>query len=259
MYRDELPKIDEFVMVKIDSVDDLVGKVSLLEYNGKEAVIFISDLSRKRIKSVSNHIRVGHKEVLQVLRVDKDKSNIDLSKKNVNDDDISACIQKYKKSKIVHTILGKVSIDNNCNLLDLYTGIGWPLYDRYGHAYDAFTHASMGESIFNEIDISENIKNSIMKLISHHFSRKNVKVYSEIQVTCFSYEGIDAIKESIMEGIKNTPIKAYLKSSPDYVLCLSTLDPDSGIQIINNAIEKIQTTIRCRRGDCSVKEEPRVI
>jgi hypothetical protein len=58
--------------------------VALLEYNGIEGMILLSELSRRRIRSISKLIKVGRQEPVMVLRVDKEKGYIDLSKRRVS-------------------------------------------------------------------------------------------------------------------------------------------------------------------------------
>ncbi len=47
--------------------------VKLLEYDNIDGMILLSELSRRRIRSIQKLIRVGRNEVVVVLRVDKDK------------------------------------------------------------------------------------------------------------------------------------------------------------------------------------------
>ena len=54
-------------------VAEMGAYVHLLEYNNIEGMILLSELSRRRIRSIQKLIRVGRNEVVVVLRVDKDK------------------------------------------------------------------------------------------------------------------------------------------------------------------------------------------
>jgi translation initiation factor 2 alpha subunit (eIF-2alpha) len=52
----------------------LIGAyVTLTEYNNIEGMILLSELSRRRIRSIQKLIRVGRSECVVVLRVDKEK------------------------------------------------------------------------------------------------------------------------------------------------------------------------------------------
>jgi translation initiation factor 2 subunit 1 len=53
------------------SIAEMGAYVSLLEYNNKDGMILLSELSRRRIRSIPKLIRVGKNEVVMVLRVDK--------------------------------------------------------------------------------------------------------------------------------------------------------------------------------------------
>lgn len=91
-YEEKYPEIDSFVMVNVKQVSSIsVAKaernlslttlqiaemgayVKLLEYDNIDGMILLSELSRRRIRSIQKLIRVGRNEVVVVLRVDKEK------------------------------------------------------------------------------------------------------------------------------------------------------------------------------------------
>lgn len=49
-----------------------------LEYDNIEGMILLSELSRRRIRSIQKLIRVGRNEVVVVMRVDKEKGKFEL-------------------------------------------------------------------------------------------------------------------------------------------------------------------------------------
>jgi translation initiation factor 2 subunit 1 len=63
---------------------------------------------------------------------------IDLSKRRVDPEDVAKCEERYNKAKAVHSVLRHVADMKGKSLEDLYQTIGWPMYKKYGHAYDAF-------------------------------------------------------------------------------------------------------------------------
>jgi len=73
MYENKFPEIDELVMVNVRQIADMGAYVTLLEYNNIEGMILLSELSRRRIRSINKLIRVGRNEIVVVLRVDKEK------------------------------------------------------------------------------------------------------------------------------------------------------------------------------------------
>jgi len=72
-YEAKLPMVDEAVMCSVKQVDDVSAYVELLEYNNIQGMVLISELSRRRIRSVQKLLKVGRNEVLVVIRVDPDK------------------------------------------------------------------------------------------------------------------------------------------------------------------------------------------
>jgi hypothetical protein len=73
-------------------------------------MILLSELSRRRIRSITKLIRVGRIEFVVVLRVDKEKGYIDLSKRRVAPEDVAKADKKYTKAKAVCCFVGFVPL-----------------------------------------------------------------------------------------------------------------------------------------------------
>ena len=71
-------------MVTVKDITEVGAYVSLLEYDGMEGMVLLSELSRKRIRSINKLIRVGRQEVVAVLRVDEDKGQSSMRSSPVN-------------------------------------------------------------------------------------------------------------------------------------------------------------------------------
>lgn len=112
--------------------------VILLEYENMEALILSTEVTKKRVKLINKFIKIGKQEPMVVIRVDKERRYIDLSKKKVQPEEAAEYEKYFKKAKMVHNILKQVAVKLDCTLLEIYEKFGWDLYDKYGHAYDSF-------------------------------------------------------------------------------------------------------------------------
>merc|ERR1712164_32305 len=108
-YEQRFPEVDEVVMVQVKSIAEMGAYVELLEYDNVEGMILLSELTRRRIRSVSKLIKVGRIEPVMVLRVDKEKGYIDLSKRRVSAEDVAKCEERYNKAKAVHRVMRHVA------------------------------------------------------------------------------------------------------------------------------------------------------
>jgi len=271
-YENKYPEIEEIVMVNVRNIADMGAYVSLLEYNNIEGMILLSELSRRRIRSINKLIRVHRNEVVMVLRVDKEKGYIDLSKRRVSPEDIAKCEDRYNKAKAVHGVLRHLAERRKLYLEDLYERIGWPLYKKYGHAYNAFKLALADEAIggatdrddpFAELDIPTDMLDELKAYIRRRLAPQPIKVRADVEVSCFTYEGIDAIRDALFAGMalgtEQSPIKVKLIAPPIYVLSTTTLDKEAGIALLTKAIETIESTIQSKGGKLDVKMAPKAV
>lgn len=237
----------------------------MLEYDEIEGMILLSELSRRRIRSIQKLIKVGRNEVVVVLRVDKDKGYIDLSKRRVTPEDAIKCEERFNKSKQVHSILRHVAEKHKIDLEKLYEIIGWPLSRKYGHAYEGFKLAITNpEGAFEGIEFpSDEVYEDLLTQISRKLTPNPTKVRADIEVTCFGYEGVNAVKAALRAGeelhTEAIPVKAKLVAAPLFVLTSVSLDKNGAIETLTKAIEKIKSTIAEYDGTVNVKMEPKAV
>jgi translation initiation factor 2 subunit 1 len=138
LYRKDFPEEGDKVITEVVKVHENGAYVVLLEFENIEALIPPTEVTKKRVKSVNKYIKVGKQETMIVIRVDKEKKYIDLSKKKVQPGEAEEAEKRYKKAKKVHNIMKQVAVKLKCKLIELYEAFGWDMYDKYEHAYDAF-------------------------------------------------------------------------------------------------------------------------
>nr|XP_043628378.1 eukaryotic translation initiation factor 2 subunit alpha homolog [Erigeron canadensis] len=283
MYEARFPEIDTPVMIQVKEIGDVATHVALLEYNNIEGMILLSDLSRRRIRSVGSLIKVGRIEPAMVLRVNAEKGYIDLSKKRLSEQDIQVCEERYSKSKLVHSIMRHVSETMSVDLEDLYIHVGWPLYRKYGHAYEAFKAivndpdsvlkpltrelkeiGADGKEVIKAVPaISEDVKDALVRNIRRRMTPQPLKIRADIEMKCFEYDGVLHIKEAMRKAeavsTKECPVKMKLVAAPAYVINTQTLDKEQGIKVLNQAIAACTNSIERHKGKLTIKEPPRAV
>ncbi|OJK04966.1 putative eukaryotic translation initiation factor 2 alpha subunit [Aspergillus uvarum CBS 121591] len=263
-YEEKYPEVDSYVMVNVKQIAEMGAYVKLLEYDNIDGMILLSELSRRRIRSIQKLIRIGRNEVVIVLRVDKEKGYIDLSKRRVSPEDVIKCEERYNKSKAVHSIMRHVAEATQTPLETLYQQIGWPLNRKYGHSHDAFKISITNPDVWNDVEFpSEAVKKELTHYISKRLTPHPTKVRADIEVTCFGYDGIDAVKEALRTAEANnnaeSQIKVKLVAPPLYVLTSQCLDKAIGIQQLEEAIQRIEAKIKESGGACTVKMAPKAV
>lgn len=264
MYENEFPEADDVVVVLVKEIQDMGGYVHLLEYNNCQGMIMLSELSRRRIRSVNKLLKVGRQEVAAVVRVDKEKGYIDLSKRRVAPEDVTKIEEKWNKSRAVHSIVRHVAETVGVDAINLYQRWGWPLYRKYNHAYDGLCQAvSDPDTVLEGLDISPREREELLRNVTRKLAPQSIKLRADIEVTCYHYEGIDAVKAALKAGeaagTEECAIKIKLVAPPLYVLTTSSLQKKTGIEALTNALDVVKEEIIKRNGKYVLKSEPRTV
>jgi translation initiation factor 2 subunit 1 len=119
-------------------------------------------------------------------------------------------------------------------------------------------------SVWDEITFpSDAVKAELQLYISSKLTPHPTKVRADIEVTCFGYDGIDAVKDALRTAeAENSPesqIKVKLVAPPLYVLASQCLDKTAGVKGLEDAIVRITERIQANGGNCTVKMAPKAV
>ncbi|XP_066980918.1 eukaryotic translation initiation factor 2 subunit 1 [Macrobrachium rosenbergii] len=270
-YSQRYPEVDDVVMVTVRSIAEMGAYVHLLEYNNIEGMILLSELSRRRIRSMNKLIRVGKTEPVVVIRVDKEKGYIDLSKRRVSKEDVERCTEKFAKAKAVNSIIRHVgellAYTSEDQVEELYRKTAWHFEEKYKKqacAYDVFKQAVTDTSILEECNLDEETKTVLLTQIQRKLQSQAVKIRADIEVSCFEYEGIDAVKSALFEGISQSteeiPIRINLIAPLSMVIMTTqTTEKQDGLKALENAIQQVTGKITGFGGTLVVKMAPKIV
>lgn len=118
--------------------------------------------------------------------------------------------------------------------------------------------------MWNDVEfVNENVKKELTQYIAKRLTPQPTKVRADIEVTCFGYDGIDAVKNALRTAEEaNTPeaqIKVKLVAPPLYVLTSQCLDKTIGIKMLEDAIRRIDAKIKENNGGCIIKMAPKAV
>merc|ERR1740129_309956 len=275
-YENEFPMEgdDSLVLARIVKFDDKSGcYVSLLEYDGREGMINLGEISKKRIRSMLKILRVGSIEVLSVMNVDAEKGYINLSKKRVDPDEVPAKQEQFAKAKALHAVMQHVASIHGLETEDLCEKISWPLHTKHECAVTAFKrHLDKEIDIWEDVDFTKPGKDisefadAIKKDVESNMQRKlvvsTVKLMAKCEVSCSEYEGIDAIKEALLEGLKASKegfkVEAKLIGHPLFAFTCICTEKEQGVSVLDSALELVKDAILVRKGNFAIVSQPQI-
>lgn len=273
-YEAEFPELDEVVVVQVKRIVDMGAYVSLLEYDNKEGMLLLSELSKRRIRSVSKLLRVGRTEICMILRVDKDKGYIDLSKRRVEAEDATAKEETFAKAKAVHGIMRHVAQMNNIEVEELCNKVSWPLYAKYTDAFDAFRkHINEEINMWKDLDFSQpgqdltSIQDKIKEDIETNLRRRLIQQWlrlrAKAEVSCYEYEGIDAVRDALTKGMEASKeeceVKINLVAHPLFVFTCTCRDKALGMTTLDQSLELVQKAIEAKGGTFTIRSKPELV
>ena len=262
--RTKFPKEGEFIIGKVVNVQQQYVYVDLIDYEGLDneefarGMIHISEISSRWIKNIRNFVRIGQRVVLRVLRVESVKGHIDLSLRRVNSAQKENRMKEWKYSLKYENLLQFLADATDLTLDDAYELIGFPMLDKYhSHQETIEELKENGEKILKELkNVSEESKSTFLNIVNENVKISTVEIIGKIRLMFNSENGIEIIKESLIEAskvIKNPKETRYLEinyiAAPYYRLEIISKDYLDAENILAETLEVIEANVEKYNGD----------
>ncbi len=197
----EWPEIGELVVATVRRVESYGAYVSLDEYTEREGLLHISEISSRWVRNIRNHVRPGQKVVLQVLRTDPGKGQVDLSLRRVSKDEKRKKIESWKKERKAVTLLTQAANQLNTDTETLFEREGAKLVDQYGSLYEGFEAASKkGVDALKEAGVEPKAAEVLSELAKEKIVIRGVTIQGVFEASTMSSFGIQEIKDMFQKA-----------------------------------------------------------
>jgi translation initiation factor 2 subunit 1 len=244
----ELPEQGEIVLATITKIMDHGVYVTLDEYDGIQGFLHISEIAPGWIRSVSRFVREGEKKVLLVKKVNPERGDIDLSLKQVSNDQKKQKLKEVKKYEKGKTLLQSVQEKTKLSDSEIEK-LEDSIYSKFDSVYDAFIEIGRnGINSIKELKLNKKTSAAIEEICSK-IKLPSVEIRGIMEITNNKSNGIEIIKKTLLDAMKkNSKIDITYLGAPKYRLSIKAEDFKTAEKSLRPIIEEIQKNIEKSNG-----------
>ena len=252
-----IPEENELVICTVKKIIPHSVFVSLDEYDNKEAMIHISEVSPGRIRNIRDFIRENKVIVCKVLKVHEGKSHIDLSLRRVSLQQRKKKEEEHKQEQKSEKLIELLIKNEKISMIEFYEKIGYKILDEYGSLTSLFNEVLTDEeeAIKNKI-LQEPLGKSLIGLIKEKIKLPELKLDAIIHLQTKEQQGLEKIKEVFKkteEFAKKQKYKINVKyiSAPKYSLSVVADSYKGADKILQSISEIMVSTAKAGKIDAS--------
>jgi len=239
------PKEKDIVLCKVKKILPHSVFAELLEYENKEGMIHISEISSRWTKNINEVVNIGKIIVCRVEKVDEQKGFIDLSKKRVTSGEEKNKKNEEKNENRIEKLIEYSCKKHKITIEDFYKKSGFKIVEEYGSLYNFYENYIEQPSVLNELTLSKECINDIKASFESLVQNSRVVVKKNIKFFAKGANGINDLKEfikKITESIKDkdSTLKITYINSPEYLVSIDSVD----YKTANSIFEKIMSKMK---------------
>lgn len=237
----EYPEVGEKVVVCVKKVLNYGVLVSLFEYEGVEGFIHISNVSSGWIKNIRNFVKDNQIRVGEVLFVDFEKNQVDLSFKKVSSHEENEKLEQWKQFKRTKMLIEIMAKKEKKDFDTAWNEIAEPLMEEHGSLLDGFKQIVLhGEKAASTVD--KKWIPVLLEVVQKNISLPVKMIKATLSLKSFDSNGLELVKKVLLAGeesLRGTNSKIYYTGSGNYAIEVTAADFKDAEKIL----KKFQETI----------------
>jgi len=257
--KQEWPEAGDLVIATVETVTDYGAYVNLDEFE-KKGLLHVSEISSSWIRNIRDFVREGQKVVLKVLRVDSEKSHIDLSLRRVTKREKIEKIMSWKKERKAEALIRSVAEKTGVSVTEIYDKAGEQMENEYG-LYESFEKAVReGPEVLTKIGVPEQIAAAIVEVGQERIQVPMVKVKGMVELRCMKPNGVKIIKEAFVnakkaEKLSDAKVRFYVVATPKYGVEVMAEDYKRAEDTLQKVAQHLVTNVIKAGGQGTFKRE----
>ena len=251
----EMPEQGEIVLATVTKIMDHGAYVTLDEYDGIQGFLHISEIAPGWIRSVNKFVKDGEKKVLLVKKVNPERGDIDLSLKQVSNDQKKEKLKEVKKYEKGKTLLQNVKEKAKLSDKEIEK-LEDSIYTKFDSVYDAFIEIGRnGINSVKDLKLSKKTGDAIEE-VSSRIKLPSVEIRGIMEITNDKSDGVEIIKKTLLDVLKkDSTIDITYLGAPKYRLSITSENFKSAEKSLKPIIAEIQSTIEKKKGSFNFTRE----
>jgi translation initiation factor 2 subunit 1 len=237
-----LPEPGEVVVCTVREITSHGIYVNLDQYYGTNGFLHVSEISTGWVRNIDRVAKVSQKLILKVIRVNRTRREIDLSLRQVTNEERRAKVIEWKREEraltIVDAVKKKLSMD------DLHAReLRQKLEGEFGTLYSGLEAAAKkGEKGLAAAGLSEKEAKTVAEIAAEKIVPPKYEVGALVEVSSRSPEGIEQVKKTLMAAANAPSAEVHITyaGAPRYRVRITADDYKQAEKALDGVIEKIK-------------------
>ncbi|MFC1741170.1 translation initiation factor IF-2 subunit alpha [Nanoarchaeota archaeon] len=246
-----MPEEAELVLCTVTKIYPHCVFANIDDYENKQGMIHISEISPGRIRNINDYVRIGKKVICKVLKIDLERGHIDLSLRRVSEGqkkEKAEIIKKDQKAeKIVEFVAQQLKIDKD----KLHEELLKESTKEYASLHDMFEEFIIDDTALTNLKLDKKIFDKLAEVIRQRIKPPEVEIEGEIKLKTYDPEGVNLVKDILAAGAKDDSVKIRYKGGGSYSITVNYDNYKDAEKIMETATENIEKAAKKRECEFS--------
>jgi len=218
-YANRVPASGEIVAVRVDDINDYGVEVTLLEYDAK-GMVMAAEVSRKRIRTVKEVLRIGQETAAQVTTANEETGCVDLSIKLCTSEEIATTLHQYHRHSVIFGLLNRLAEVTRTAVEAHLAALVWPRLAEDGDVdiYDLFVSLNNPEcDVATIIPPTYPQKKELLEMVAAKLPTPTFTATQTVKLVCMnSLNAPELLTGALNAAATERGVSVWVIAPPEY-------------------------------------------
>ena len=237
-----MPESGEVVICTVREITSHGIYVNLDQYDGMNGFLHVSEISTGWVRNIERVAKVSQKLVLKVIRANRMRREIDLSLRQVTNEERRAKVIEWKREEraiaIMDVVKKKLDMDDA-----QASSLKEKLEDQFGTLYEAFEMAAKkGGKGLSTLELPEKAVKEIAATAAEKIIPPSYEIGALIEISSKSPNGIEQVKRTLTAAASSPSAEVHITyaGAPKYRVRVTADDYKQAEKALDEVLEKIK-------------------
>lgn len=239
--EDGMPEAGEVVICTVREITSHGIYVNLDQYGGMNGFLHVSEISTGWVRNIERVAKVQQKLVLKVIRANRMRREIDLSLRQVTNEERRAKVIEWKREERATAIMDAVK--NRLGFGEEQTkSLTRKLEEEFGTLYAALEAAvKKKEKAFQSLELPAETVKVIAETASEKIVPPRYEVGALVEISSRAPDGIEHIKKTLLAAASTSAdVRITYAGAPRYRVRIMADDYKQAEKALDGVLEKIK-------------------